>query len=83
MGKEQTRIIIEEVKQGDIVYYIENGEVRNAEVVKATRDFVTLRYRYRDPNSSPRETVYHYGGLRLRTSKVFESKEEAEKSLKK
>jgi len=71
------------MKQGDTAYYIENGEVREAEVVKMTRDFVTLRYRYRDPNSSPRETVYHYGGLRLRTSKVFESKEEAENSLKK
>ena len=71
------------MKQGDTVYYIENGEVRDAEVIKTTRDFVTLRYRYRDPNSSPRETVYHYGGLRLRTSKVFGSREEAEKSLKK
>ena len=71
------------MKQGDTVYYIENGEVRDAKVVKATRDFVTLRYRYRDPNSSPKETVYHYGGLRLRTGRVFETKEEAERSMKK
>ena len=70
------------MKQGDIVYYIENREIRSAEVVKASRDFVTLRYRYKDPNSDPRETIYHYGGLRLRISKLFETKEEAEKTLK-
>ena len=70
------------MKQGDTVYYIENGTVRGAEVMKLTRDFVTLRYRYRDPNSGPRETVYHYGGLRLRTSKVFERREDAEKAAK-
>jgi hypothetical protein len=66
----------------DKVYYIENGTVREAEVVKLARDFVTLRYRYRNPNTSPRETVYHYGGLRLRSSKVFESREDAEKAAK-
>ncbi len=66
----------------DKVYYIENGTVREAEVVKLARDFVTLRYRYRNPNTSPRETVYHYGGLRLRSSKVFESREDAEMAAK-
>ena len=66
----------------DKVYYIENGTVREAEVMKLARDFVTLRYRYRNPNASPRKTVYHYGGLRLRCSKVFESREYAEKAAK-
>lgn len=36
----------------------------------------------RNPNASPRETVYHYGDLRLRISKVFESRDDAEKAAK-
>ena len=73
----QNRIIIRIMKRGDTVYYIENREIRSAEVVKASRDFVTLRYRYGDANFDPRKTFYHYGGFRLRTSKVYETKEEA------
>ena len=71
------------MKQGDTVYYIENGTVRSAEVIKISRDFITIRYQYRDPNAGPRDIIYQYGGLRLRPSKVFESKEEAEKAIRK
>ena len=70
------------MKVGDTVYFVENRSVREAEVFKLAGDFVTLRFQYRDPNSSPREDVYHNGGLRLRKSRIFESKEEAERSIK-
>jgi len=67
---------------GDTVYFVENRSVREAEVIKITRDFITLRFQYRDPNSGPRDDIYNNGGLRLRRSRVFESKEEAGKSIK-
>ena len=60
---------------GDKVFYIENRTVKEAEVIKVTRDFVTLRYKsyvnYHESN----------GGLRLRASKVYKTKEEAEKHI--
>ena len=70
------------MKVGDKVYYVENRQAVKAEIIKLTRDFVTLRFRYRDPNSSPGHDVYNYGGLRLRINKVFETKEEAEAAIK-
>ncbi|MBR0420817.1 MAG: hypothetical protein IJI66_16770 [Erysipelotrichaceae bacterium] len=70
------------MKPGDKAYFVETGNVREAEVLKINGDFVTLRFRYPDPNSGPRHTVYQNGGLRLRKSRVFESKEEAQKSIR-
>lgn len=67
---------------GDTVYFVENRSVREAEVIKITRDFITIRFQYRDPNSGPRDNVYQNGGLRLRKSRVFETKEEAEKTIR-
>lgn len=67
---------------GDTVYFVENRSVRAAEVIKITRDFITLRFQYRDPNSGPRDDIYHNGGLRLRKSRVFESKDDAEKTIR-
>jgi len=70
------------MKAGDTVYFVENRSVRKAEVFKLAGDFVTLRFQYRDPNSGPGKGVYHNGGIRLRKSRVFKSKEEAERSIK-
>ena len=70
------------MKTGDKVYYIENNKVVQAEVLKLGGGFVTLRFKYPDPNSGPRQIVYQNGGIRLRQSKVFESKEAAEAALK-
>ena len=67
---------------GDTVYFVENRSVREAEVIKVTRDFITIRFQYRDPNSGPRDDVCQNGGLRLRKSRVFETKEEAEKTIR-
>lgn len=75
----QNRIIVRNMKRGNIEYYIENREIRSAEVLKASKGFVTLRYRYKDHDSDPRKTVYHYTGLRLKTSKVFETEKETER----
>ncbi len=61
---------------------MENRSVREAEVIKITRDFITIRFQYRDPNSGPRDDVYQIGGLRLRKSRIFETKAEAEKSIR-
>ena len=62
---------------GDIVYYIDTNKVNEAEVIKITRDFVTLRYKSYLNNGY--ETN---GGLRIRRSKVFPTKEQAEKYIK-
>ena len=67
---------------GDTVYFVENRKVKEAEVIKITRDFVTIRFQYADPNSGPRNIVYQNGGLRLRRSRLFETREEAEKAIK-
>ena len=62
---------------GDIVYYIDTNKVKEAEVIKITRDFVTLRYK-----SNLNNRYETNGGLRIRTSKAFASKEEAENILR-
>lgn len=65
------------MKVGDLVYYIDTNKVKEAEVIKITRDFVTLRYK-----SYLNNRYETNGGLRIRTSKVFTSKEEAERNIK-
>ena len=74
--------IEKDMNVGDTVYFVENRQVRQAEVMKITKDFVTIRFQYVDPNSGPRKTEYKNGGLRLRRSRLFESKEEAERSAR-
>lgn len=65
------------MQAGDLVYYIDTNKVKEAEVIKITRDFVTLRYKsyvnYHESN----------GGLRLRVSKIYKTKEEAERCIHK
>ena len=74
--------MVSDMNVGDTVYFIENRKVKEAEVIKITRDFVTIRFRYVDPNSDPKHTIYQNGGLRLRRSRIFKTKEEAEKTIK-
>ena len=61
---------------GDIVYYIDTNKVKEAEVIKITRDFVTLRYK-----SYLNNRYETNGGLRIRRNRAFTSKEEAEKYI--
>lgn len=70
------------MKPGDKVFYIENRTVKEAEVIKAAGGFVTIRFKYPDPNSRPGHIIYKNGGMRLRESKVFETREEAEKTIR-
>ena len=64
---------------GDKVYYIENKKVKEAEVIKITRDFVTLRYKSYVAADRYGDHMETNGGIRLRISKVYPRKQEAEK----
>lgn len=68
------------MKVGDKVYYIESKKVKEAEVIKITRDFVTLRYKTYVPSDRYGGHSETNGGIRLRISKVYPTKQEAEKS---
>lgn len=69
------------MKIGDKVYYIESKKVKEAEVIKITRDFVTLRYKSYVPSGQFGGHMETNGGIRLRISKVFSKKEDAEKNI--
>lgn len=69
------------MKPGDKAFYIENRTVKEAEVIKIAGGFVTLRFKYPDPNSGPRKTIYKNSGIRLRQTKVYPTAEEAKKNL--
>ena len=67
---------------GDIVYYVDTNKVKEAEVIKITRDFVTLRYKSYVPSDQYGGHMETNGGLRIRRSKAYSTKEEAEKYIK-
>ena len=72
------------MKTGDTVFFIEtNNNIRSAEVLKIAGDFVTLRYNYTDPHyiDGGKHHITGNGGIRLRKSRVFSSKEPAEKYI--
>lgn len=69
------------MKVGDKVYYIESKKVKEAEVIKITRDFVTLRYKSYVPSGQYGGHMETNGGIRLRISKVYPTKQEAEKHV--
>ena len=72
------------MKKGDEVFYIEtNNSIRKATVVSISGDFVTLRYGTTDSHyiSGGKHHLESAGGIRLRKSKLFSSKEEAEKCV--
>lgn len=57
-------------KSGDIVYIIENGNhVRECKIISVDEDFAVLSF--------------GYGGTRLRISRLFHSRKEAEASMPK
>jgi len=72
------------MKTGDTVYFIEtNNTIRPAEVLKISGDFITLRYTYTDQHyiNGGKHHLSANGGLRLRKSRVFPSKESAEQFI--
>ena len=69
------------MKIGDIAYIIENKTIKEVEILKTTIDFVTVRYKTYLPGRFG-QTFQSNGGFRLRKSRVFLTKEEAEKNIK-
>ncbi len=70
---------------GDKVYYIETGNViKEAEIVKIADGFATVRYDLTDPHylEGGKGHLVKTGGLRLRTSRLFEEKDQAEAFIK-
>ena len=61
-------------------YIIENNKIKQVEIIKSTRDFITVRYKTYLPDNRG-YSVETNGGIRLRKNRVYESKEDAEKVL--
>ena len=74
------------MKKGDTVYYIEtNNKIKEAKIVSINGEFVTLRYGTTDSHyiNGGKHHLEATGGIRLRKSKLFPSKEKAEEFIKK
>ena len=74
------------MKKGDTVYYIEtNNKIKEAEIVSISGEFITLKYGTTDPHyiNGRKHHLEATGGIRLRKSKLFPSKEKAEEFIKK
>ena len=74
------------MKKGDTVYYIEtNNKIKEATVVSVNSEFVTLKYETTDPHyiNGGKHHLEATGGIRLRKSRLFPSKEKAEEFIKK
>lgn len=68
------------MNQQNTAYIIENNKIKEVEVIKVTRDFVTVRYKTFLPDRFGR-TFESNGGIRLRKSRVFETENEAKLRL--
>ena len=74
------------MKKGDAVYYIEtNNKIKEATIVSVNGEFITLRYGTTDPHyiNGGKHHLEATGGIRLRKSRLFPSKEKAEEFIKK
>lgn len=68
------------MKISDTAYIIENNKIKEVEVIKVTRDYVTVRYKTFLPDRYGR-TFESNGGIRLRKSRVFETEDQAKLRL--
>ncbi len=69
------------MKTGDAVYIVETSSVKQVDVLKVSGDFVTVKYK----TYLPADNFGHIektGGIRIRRTRVFESKEAAEAYIK-
>ena len=74
------------MKIGDIVYYIEtNNQIKEAQIIAISGEFCTIKYGKVDPHyiNGGKKHLEATGGIRLRKSKLFPSKEKAEEFIKK
>ena len=69
------------MKCGDTVYYIENWEVKEAQILNIGRDFVTLRYRSLCPELFCGQDLYLNRGIRMRISRIYSSQDQAKIAL--
>jgi len=72
------------MNKGDEVFFVEtNNTIRRATVISVSGDFVTLKYGTVDSHyiNGGKHHLESSGGIRLRKSKLFLSKEEAKKSI--
>ncbi|MBR4461403.1 MAG: hypothetical protein IKS51_02330 [Erysipelotrichaceae bacterium] len=70
------------MKRGDKVYYIENWEIKEAEILNFSNGFVTVRYHSLCPELLGGQSLYLNRGIRLRFSKVYSTRIQAESELK-
>jgi hypothetical protein len=69
------------MKRGDTVYYIDNWEIREAEILGFGSGFITVRYPSLCPELLGGQSIYANRGFRLRTSKVYSDKGQAQIAL--
>ncbi len=69
------------MKRGDTIYYIDNWEIKEAQVLSFNSGFVTVRYTVLCPELLGGHNMYLNRGIRLRFSKVFSSKDQAQIAL--
>ena len=66
---------------GDKVYYNRNGQPAEAEVIRISGDYVTLRYFVTVWIGNDNPYFNMHGGFRLRKNRVYSSKKEAEEAI--
>ena len=69
------------MKAGDKVYYNRNGQPAEAEIIRISGDYVTLRYYVTVWIGNDNPYFNMHGGFRLRKNRVYPSKKEAEKAI--
>lgn len=69
------------MKQGDKVYYIENWEIKEAELLRCGGGYVTLRYQRLMPELMGGQSIYMNKGIRLRPSRIFSNEKDAQIAL--
>ena len=69
------------MKRGDTVYYIDNWEVMEAQILNIGRGYVTLRYRSLCPELFCGQDLYLNRGIRMRISRIYSDQAQARIAL--
>ena len=70
------------MKTGDKVYYNRNGQPAEAEVIRVSGDYVTLRYYVTVWIGNDNPYFNMHGGFSLRRNRVYSSKKEVEEEIR-
>ena len=71
----------ETMKRGDMVYYIDNWDIKEAEILNFGNGYVTVRYRSLYPELLRGQSLYLNRGIRLRLSKIYSNRDQAKIAL--